>query len=56
MTKTDRRIKDFTSGINKLSNGSKSYIHKLSHILLLIEKIPVNPIIEKKEKDVCMLC
>lgn len=50
MVKTDRRIRDFSSGIKNLSNDSQNYIHKLSHILLLIEKLPVHPIMEKEEK------
>ena len=43
MTKAERRIRDFSSGMKKLGNGSRTYIHKLANVLLLVEKPPVCP-------------
>jgi len=59
MTKTERRFRDFSSGMKKLSNGSQNYIHKLAHILFLVEQPPVCPILEKKfpelKEKICMV-
>jgi len=43
MTKTEKRVEIFKSGMKVLSEDSKDYIHKLTHILLLVEHPPVYP-------------
>ncbi|MDR2716552.1 MAG: hypothetical protein LBB89_00605 [Treponema sp.] len=48
MTKAEWRIKDFSSGIKKLSNHSRNYIRQLTHVLFLVEQPPVYPVPEKK--------
>jgi len=48
MTKSERRIGDFSSGIKKLNNHSLNYIHKLTQVLFMVEHPPVCPIIENK--------
>jgi hypothetical protein len=51
MTKTKRRINDFSSGIRKLNNKSLSYINKLTQILFMVEQPPVYPGLEKKAHE-----
>jgi len=48
MTKSERRIKDFSSGLKKLGNDNQDYIHKLTGDLFLIEKFPACPALAKK--------
>jgi hypothetical protein len=48
MTKTERRIRDFSSGIRKLGNHSRNYIHQITHVLFLVEQPPVYPVVKKK--------
>jgi hypothetical protein len=52
MTKAERRINDFSSGIKQLSDESRNYIHKLTHVLHLVEKPPIYPGLEKKNHRV----
>jgi len=52
MTKTERRTKDFSSGLKKLSDENRNHICNLTHILFLIERPadypPANKKIQKK--------
>jgi hypothetical protein len=41
MTKTERRIRTFSSGMRKLDNNSINYIHWLTQVLFLVEHPPV---------------
>jgi cob(I)alamin adenosyltransferase len=43
MTKTERRIKTFSSGIKKLENHGLNYIHRLTQVLFLVERPLVYP-------------
>jgi len=52
MTKSERRIGDFSLGIKKLNNHSLNYIHKLTQILFMVEHPPVCPSLEKKDAEV----
>jgi len=52
MTKIERRINDFSSGIKKLNNHSLNYIHRLTKVLFLVEHPPIYPVFEKKETEV----
>jgi len=51
MTKEQRRIRDFSSGIKKLGDESRNYIGKLTQVMFLIEQPPVFPVFEKKQKQ-----
>jgi len=51
MTKAERRIKDFSSGMKDLDSASQNKIHNLAKNLLLIEKTPVCPAAEKKPRN-----
>ena len=46
MTKEERRIRDFSSGMKNLDDEGRSYIHRLTNILFLVEKPPVCPVVE----------
>jgi hypothetical protein len=48
MTKAERRINNFSSGVRKLDDKSLSYIHKLTQVLFMVEHPPVYPGSEKK--------
>ena len=48
MTKMERRIKNFSSGIKQLSNDKQEFIHKLTHYLFIIEKLSACSIHDKK--------
>jgi hypothetical protein len=48
MTKTEQRIRAFSSGMKKLDNHSRNYIHRLTQILFLAEHPPVYPVSGKK--------
>ena len=48
MTKAEKRVRDFSSGMKKLGNDSRNYIHKLTHVLFLVEQSPVCPVDKKK--------
>jgi len=48
MTKAERRINNFSSGISKLDDKSLNYIHKLTHVLFMFEHLPVYQGSEKK--------
>jgi len=55
MTKSEQRLKAFSSGMKNLSKNSRNYIHKLTHVLLLVKEPPVCPVadgewVEKKKK------
>ena len=58
MTREEQQLKDFSSGMKKLGNGSRNYIHKIAHALLLIEQTSVCKVFEnnflesKKKKNV----
>jgi hypothetical protein len=43
MTKIERRIGAFSSGIKKLDSRSLNYIHRLTQDLFMIEHLPVYP-------------
>jgi len=47
MPKKEQRIREFSSGMKKLGNDSRSYIHKLTHVLQLVERPPVCPVKEE---------
>ena len=44
MTRAERRLRDFSSGMMNLGADSRNYIHQLTHILFLVEKPPVCPV------------
>jgi len=48
MTKEERRISDFSSGMKKLDDKSLNYIHRLTQILFFVEHPQVYPGSEKK--------
>jgi len=48
MTKAERRISDFSSGVRKLDVKSLSYIRKLTQVLFTVEHLPVYPGAGKK--------
>jgi hypothetical protein len=48
MTKTERLIKTFSSGIKKLDNHSLNYIHSLTQVLFMVEHPPVYPVSGEK--------
>jgi len=48
MTKSEQRIKNFSSGLKKLGKNYQNYIHKLTGDLFLIEKFPACPALAKK--------
>jgi len=48
MTKTKQRIKDFSSGLKKLSDESQNYICNLTHILFFVGQLLVHSIAGKK--------
>ena len=50
MTKLDNRLKNFKSGIKKLSKKSRNYIHKITHYLFYADKIPIYLAEGEKEK------
>jgi hypothetical protein len=41
VTKTERQIRDFSSGMRKLSDNNLNYIQKLTHVLFMVEHLPV---------------
>jgi len=51
MTKAERRINDFSSGMRKLENNSLSYINRLTQALFMVEHPPVYPVSEKKNVE-----
>jgi len=51
MTKSERRIGDFSSGIKKLNNHSLNYIHKLTQVLFMVEHPLVCPCLERNDID-----
>jgi hypothetical protein len=54
MTKVERRLRNFASGIEKLGNSSRNYIHKLTHVLFLVEKISGRSVLMKKSTELEM--
>jgi hypothetical protein len=44
MTKEERRLKEFASGLANLGEYSRDYLHNLTKALFFIEKPPVSPI------------
>ncbi|MCL2763344.1 MAG: hypothetical protein FWD36_09110 [Treponema sp.] len=46
MTKAEWRIRNFSSGMQKLGDNSRNYMHKLTHILFLVEHAPICPVLE----------
>jgi len=48
MTKAERRISDFSSGMKKLDDNSLTYIHKLTQVLFMVEHPPVYPVSGEK--------
>jgi hypothetical protein len=51
MTKTERRIRDFSSGMRKLDNHSLNYIHSLTQVLFMVEHLPVYPAAREKAAE-----
>jgi len=51
MTKTERRIKNFSSGLKKLGNDNQNYIHKITHDLFLIEKFTTCSVLVKENTE-----
>jgi len=47
MTRTKQRIKQFSSGMKRLSYNSQVYINKLIQVFFLIEHPIVNPLKRK---------
>jgi len=48
MTKSEQRIKNFSSGLKKLGNDNQDYIRMLIGDLFLIEKFPACQALAKK--------
>jgi hypothetical protein len=57
MTKQERRIRDFSTGLKKLEKDSQDYIQNLTRVLSFVEQPPVSPVsgkdlrLEKKSLD-----
>lgn len=51
MTKTERRIKNFSSGLKKLGNDNQNYIRKITHALFLIEKFTACSVLVKESTE-----
>jgi len=51
MTKVERRIKNFSSGLKKLGNDNQNYIHKITHDLFLIEKFTACSVLVKESTE-----
>jgi len=51
MTKAERRIKNFSSGLKKLGNDNQNYIQKITHDLFLIEKSTACSVLVKKNTE-----
>jgi hypothetical protein len=47
MTKEERRVRDLSSGMKKLGDESRDYIHRLANVLFLVEQPPVCPVLRK---------
>jgi hypothetical protein len=52
MRKAERRIRSFLSGMEKLSEGSRNYIHKLTYDLSLVRQSSACFILEKAYAEV----
>jgi len=52
MTRTNRRIKEFSSGITKLNADSRNYIQKLTSILFFVEQPLVHPFSKKRNRKI----
>ena len=48
MTNAEQRLVDFSSGMKKLGDDSRNYIHKLTQVLFLVERPPIYPALKKK--------
>ena len=51
MTRSEKRLRDFSSGMKKLGGDSRNYIHKLTRFLFLAEQPPVNSVNEKESPE-----
>jgi hypothetical protein len=51
MTKVEQRHRNFASGMEKLGNNSRKYIHKLTHALFLVEKMSGRSVLVKKSTE-----
>jgi hypothetical protein len=51
MSKEERRIRDFSSGIRKLGEDSRNYLHRLTQALFLVEQPPVCPILQEEPTE-----
>jgi len=51
MTKSERRTKNFSSGIKKLGKENQNYIHKLTHELFRVEKFSNSAVLAKKSPE-----
>jgi hypothetical protein len=48
MSKAERRIRDFSYGIKKLSENSRNYIYELTYNLSLVNQSSAYLLLEKK--------
>jgi hypothetical protein len=51
MTKAERRIRDFSSGMRKLDDKSLNYIHKLTQVLFMFEHPSIYPCLGEKNHE-----
>jgi len=51
MTKTERRISDFSSGMKKLDDKNLSYIRKLTLVMFTVEQSLLNHGAKKKNVE-----
>jgi len=51
MTKPERRIRTFSSGVKKLDNRGLNYIHGLTQVLFMVENTSAYPVLENKASE-----
>lgn len=54
MTKAEQRIRDFSSGMKKLSENSRNYIYELTYTLSLVKQTPAFLFLEEKCPELVM--
>jgi len=48
MTKPERRIRTFSTGVKKLDNRGLNYIHSLTQVLFMVENPSACPVLAEK--------
>ena len=51
MTKTEQRVRNFSSGLKNLSENSQDYMNKLTQNLYFIEQATVFPVLKGKKAE-----